>query len=370
MRLLESASVDQQHEGEVFACAYSPDGAFVLSGGWDGQLRLWDSTSGASTVTFQASPRPLSACAFSPDGQRWLSGTMEGLLHVWDPVSHHGILGFLAHTRPISGITYSPDAQFLATCSWDRHIILRRTGKERDGRSLSGHLDIVAGCRFTLDGKYLLSWSHDRTLRLWDLDLGKDVHTFSGHTDRITCGSLSPDGRWAVSGSRDQTVRLWDLERRLEIATVNVGAEVRAVLFLLDAESVIVVDAAGRIFLMGIPDFEVQDQLQTGLKFLCADLAPSGLQLALGGEDGRVHRLGLEGRENTSVVVTATQTVKPASGLGRFLGGNKLTRSYRYICPVCRLATEASKLPAQPVVCSGCRQSLRINSRFQVLQSC
>jgi WD40 repeat protein len=369
LRLLEAAASNEHHEGEVFACAYSPDGAFVLSGGWDGHLRLWEAGSGAPVVTLQASPRPLSACAVSPDGQQWMSGSMEGLLSVWDAVSHQAVMGFLAHTRPVSGIVFSPDGQLMATSSWDRNVALRRIGREREGRSLGNHVDIVAGCRFTVDGKHLLSWSHDRTLKLWELELGRDIHTFTGHTDRINCASLSPDGRWAVSGGRDATLRLWDLERRVETATVNIGAEVRACFFLLDGESVLVVDAAGRIFLMATPSFEVQVSLQTGLKVMCAEMAPSGMQVALGGEDGRVRLLAIEGLEHSSLIVTATQSVRPTTGLfGRFLG-NGLTRTYQYTCPVCRQTAESSKLPSALVTCSRCRRALRVNQRVQRFQS-
>ena len=66
----------------------------------------------------------------------------------------------------------------------------------------------------------------------------------------------------------------------------NLGAEVRACFYLLDGESVVAADSAGRLFLMSVPNFEVQAQAQTTFKVMCGDLAPSGLQLALGAEDG------------------------------------------------------------------------------------
>jgi WD40 repeat protein len=371
MQLLESASPGERHEGEVFACACSADGAFVLTAGWDGQLRLWEAGSGSALASLPASPRPLSACAFSADGRQWVTGSMEGLLTFWDSVSHQTESSFLAHTRPVSAVTYSPSGTWLCTTSWDRNLALRKVGKEREARVLQGHQDIVAGCAFTTDGRQIVSWSHDRTLRLWDLDVSRDVHTFTGHGDRVTAASLSPDGRWLLSGSRDETARLWDLHGRAEVAAVKVGTEVRCCEFLLDAESVLIVDAAGRIFLMSIPGFEGKAQLQTGLKFLCSDLAPSGQQLALGGEDGRLHRLSLEGLTLGTLVVTATQSLKPASGLlNRLMGSTKLTRTFNYACPVCQNSFETTKLPAHPIKCPKCRQSLRVNPQTCVMVGC
>src|SRR4051794_6250807 len=152
LRLLDAAATTERHDGEVYSCAYTPDGAFVLTGGWDGYLRLWDMASGDVRVSLAASPKPLSCSACSPDGLNWFSGSMEGLFTIWDGVSQQPLQSFVAHPRPISGIAFAPDGQRLATASWDRAVTLRKLGKEREGRTLSGHADIVAGCRFTVDG--------------------------------------------------------------------------------------------------------------------------------------------------------------------------------------------------------------------------
>ena len=321
LRLLEPASPPERHEGEVYSCAYTPDNAFVVSGGWDGVLRLWDATAGLPMVKLPASPKPLSACAAAPDGQHWICGSMDGLLSFWDVVSHQVTMNFLAHTRPISAICFSPDGQSLATASWDRQIALRRIGRESEGRTINAHDDIVAGCRFTVDGKQLVSWSYDETIKIWDVKTMRQVAVLAGHTDRVTTLALSPDGQWALSGSRDATVRLWNLDDHTETATVNLGAEVRACFFLLDAESVVVADAASRMFLMSSPSFEIQAKLKTPFRVMCGDLAPSGMQLALGCEDGIVYFVHVEGLEDASLVVTAMQNLKQQSNmLDRFLG--------------------------------------------------
>jgi WD40 repeat protein len=369
LRLLDNVAPTQGHNGEVFSCAYSADGGFVLSGGWDGYLRLWDSSSGAPLACLPASPKPLSACAFHPDGKQWLSGSMEGLLTFWDGVSHQSLFSFVAHTRPISAITFAPEGEVVATASWDRLITLRKVGREREGRNLSGHLDIVAGCRFTVDGKHLLSWSHDGTLKVWALDLGTELYELEGHKDRVTTAALSPDGRYALSGSRDGTLRLWDLPKRTTLGSVQLGPEVRACFFLLDGESVVAADAGGRLVLMTVPGFAVQAQVQAPYKALCGELAPSGTQLVLGGEDGRVHLVGIDGLEEASLVVTATQAYKEEATLfGRLLGTTRRTRTYQYTCPACRQTVQAAKLPTEPVACPRCRRRLRVNPRAPLLQ--
>ena len=111
LRLLEELIVPDRHDGEVFGCAYTPDGTAVLSAGWDGQLRFWNVATGDAIASLKVSGKPLSSCGFTPDGKHWLSGSMEGLLGIWNAETQESIVNFVAHTRPISSIRYCPGRQ-------------------------------------------------------------------------------------------------------------------------------------------------------------------------------------------------------------------------------------------------------------------
>jgi WD40 repeat protein len=361
--LLEVISPVTPHSGEVYGCAFTSDGTATLSGGWDGLLRVWDPATGEIFLDLDVSPKPLSCCACSPDGLQWLVGTMEGNISVWDGSSQQQILAYTAHTRPVSSIAFSPDGQSLVTASWDHTVVLRKLGKEKEGKILSGHQDIVTGARFSTDGKNIISWSHDGSIKIWDAATGRDLFTLFGHGDRVTSLWPSPDGASILSGSRDGTIRTWDLDTGSEIATVGLGAEVVACFYLPDNESIIAVDAAGRLFLMSVPSFQVQCQLQTNLRVMCGDLSPNGTQLALGTADGMVQFVLIEGLESAALLVTPTVTMKEHSTLfGRLLGQTRTTKFYVYTCPGCRAVTELTSLPPM-TNCPKCRRRLRLNQR-------
>jgi WD40 repeat protein len=367
LRLLP-ASGGEGHQGEVYSCAFTPDGAFVLSAGWDGQLRLWDVSSGLPVTALRAGTKPLSACAVAPDGRHWLSGSMEGLLGAWDAVSHQARMIFVAHIRPISAICFSPEGKHLATASWDRQLVVRPAGKEREGRTLSGHTDIVAGCRFTPDGRQILSWGHDGSLRFWEVETGCGLGTLRAHQDRVVAAALSPDGRAAVSSGRDGLLKFWDLQHRSEVSAVRLG-ELRACFFLPDGASVATVDAGGWMLLLTVPGLEVVAELGTGLKPQCGDLGPAGTRIALGGEDGRVHLIAVDGLEEAPLVVTASQTLKPkASALGRLLGSRKMAPAFQFTCPACRHCVEVDALPRQAFPCARCGRALRLDPTVRQLQ--
>jgi WD40 repeat protein len=369
LQLLEAAPGDERTGADLFCCTYSADGAFVLTAGWDGWLRFWAAPAGTEVTGLRVGPKPLSSCAISPDGRNWLAGSIEGWLSVHDASTLMSSLNFVAHTRPISSIRYSPDGEQLTTSSWDRQVVLRKVGKEREGKALAGHTDIVAGCRYSADGQQLLSWSYDGSARLWDASSGRELAYLTGHEDRVTAAALSPDGKWVASGGRDGVVKLWDLATQTATRTVVQSAEIRGLFFLLDGESLVSVNAAGRVGLLTVPTLEVQTHLKTDLKVQCAELSPNGQQVVLGCEDGRVHFIAVEGLEESSLLVTATERAQESRGvLGRIWGSPRVVNTYQYTCPACRQTAETKTLPSQPFPCPACQRRLRVNTKVRQMQ--
>jgi WD40 repeat protein len=257
---------------------------------------------------------------------------------------------------------FSPDGTLLASASWDRSVSVWPTDRLGQGRTLGHHDDIVAGCCFTPDGKRLTSWSYDQTVAVWEVVKKRAVFQMKGHTDRVLVGAVSADARWLATAARDRQVRLWDLQTGREAAAVGLQGEPRGACFLLDAETLILTDAHGRLTVHCLPDLQVRAELHTGLPVQCADLAPSGAVLALGCTDGRVCLVAVEGVEAAPLVVTASKTVRSADGvLRRLLGRSKPQVVYQCTCPACRRSFE---LPGedtrQPTPCPGCRRQVRV----------
>src|SRR5262249_4116795 len=155
--------------------------------------------------------------------------------------------------------------------------------------TLSGHDDIVAGCCYTPDERRLLSWSHDGTLQLWQMDSLTSLTTIKAHKDRVNAAAVSPDGRGIAAGARGGIRTVWALAAEPPAASVQLPREIRACFFLLDGQSMVVVDQIGRVAMFTLPDLGEAEALLTGLAVQCAQLSPSGEQIALGCGDGRVH---------------------------------------------------------------------------------
>jgi WD40 repeat protein len=369
MQVLAMGSDTKTNGKEIFACAFTQDSEYALTGSWDGSMRIWEAGTGLLVKSFVAGAKPLSACAVSPDGKTILTGSMDGVMACWDSC-HQLTSSFIAHTRPISTICFASDSQTVATASWDKKLTIRNVATIKEGQILAGHEDIVAGCQFMPDMTHLLSWSHDGTLRLWDIASNQRSLLLAGHTDRVNCASVSPDGRWIVSASRDRELKLWDWRQKTAIRTKATEDEVRGLFFMQDCQSLVTIDHDGWLTLYALPNLNIQEQVETQLSVQCSEISPSGTRIALGGEDGRICIVEVQGIEKAPLLVVATQTTRlTSSGIFRLLGKKpKISHSFSCTCPACSHSFDLPDyLPGQPAPCPNCHQTLRFSGVNQVV---
>lgn len=360
LRLLTTAAASPAQGNELLCCAYSPDNRFIVTGGWDGHLRLWDCVQGGALTGFQVSPKPVSACGITPDGKVIVSGSLEGMLARWNSETQRQISTFLPHTRPVSGLCFLPDGR-MVTASWDKTLILWN-GDKQEGKTFTGHTDIVAGARVSPDSKQMLSWAYDNTLRLWEIATSRLLATFNGHADRVLCAAASMDSQYVVSGSRDHALKLWDYATGNLLASLTLEDEVRACFLLLDMQTLISVEANGKLRVLALPGLHQTGELATGLPVQCADLAPSSDQIALACSDGRVHLVAIEGMMGEALAVAARQDLRVTqTTLQKLFGKTQQIFIYRVMCPVCRQEFEwPNHNPSQPASCPSCFRQLKI----------
>jgi serine/threonine protein kinase len=196
------------HRDRVTSVAFSPDGDAVLSGSFDRTMRLWRTSDGNALRTFQAQESVWGvAWGQGADGGRLASAGKSGIIRLWhfngSPL--HALRG---HSNSVESLAFSSDGALLASASQDRSIRLWHTGDGSLARTLKSQAEVI-GVAFSPDGALLASGGKDRLIRLWRVETGDLLRTFDPLPTAIWSVSFSPDGSLVASGSVDGTVRLW-----------------------------------------------------------------------------------------------------------------------------------------------------------------
>jgi WD40 repeat protein len=200
-------------ESEVYAIALSPDGKKVASGCGDGAVRLWDVDTGKVIAKWHTG---IAYCVcWSRDGGRVVSGAFrDRKARGWDVESGKTVLAIETGFNDVYAVIYSPDTTMIATGGrgQEEYLLIwdAKTGKHL--ANLKGHTATVACLTWTADGKTLISGSWDYSIRTWNTTTWHQIAVVTGHTSHVFGIAISPNGRILASASWDNTARLWNFE--------------------------------------------------------------------------------------------------------------------------------------------------------------
>ncbi|RGB37439.1 WD40-repeat-containing domain protein [Rhizophagus diaphanus] len=250
---IECKRTFNSHQGPVHIARYNTSGDYVLSGGQDRTIRLWNPETGLNIKTYTGHGKEVLDLSVTQDHSRFASCGGDRQVYYWDVSTGNTIRRFEGHNQRINAVCFNWEGTVLASGSYDTTIrlwdcrsnsrapiqileepkdsvtSLHMTQYEIVSGSADGYIrthDIRMGVLITDlisypvtsvcisgDNNCILASSLDSTIRLMDRENGGLLNDFKGHENvsyKIH-SRLSNNDAYVISGSEDGKIYIWDL---------------------------------------------------------------------------------------------------------------------------------------------------------------
>ena len=200
------------HENDVNAIAFSPDGQLLATASLDNTARVWEwkrKKSGSCEVLRPRHRDNVVAIAFSPKGKYLATASLDQTVQLRVVASDY--ITHLKHTSGVVDVAFADeDEKYLATASADGTARVWETTTGKEVGRIRQHNAFVRAVTFSPDGRYLATASLDNTARVWETTSGRPITPPLKHANGVVAAAFSPDGQYLATASWDNTARVWE----------------------------------------------------------------------------------------------------------------------------------------------------------------
>jgi WD40 repeat protein len=210
----------------VTAVSFSLDGTALAAATRNGDLLVWDTTTGELVHHMRVEPGVV-RIGLSPDRDTVATGDSSGAVELWafDGELLHNLR---EHAQPVTDVRFDPSGRLLVTASEgsSRNVALWDVRTGRLLHPLIGHFGTVTAASFSPDGRWILT-AGPISSAIWSLSSTSPLFYLRGPTDLLTDAEWAPTGFAVTTAERDGIIRTYNCTLCRPLSGLEALAEAR-----------------------------------------------------------------------------------------------------------------------------------------------
>ncbi|XP_029916577.1 cilia- and flagella-associated protein 52 [Myripristis murdjan] len=203
--------IHNAHSMGVTAIAGTSDCKKIISGGGEGQIRVWELQPHGHRLleTMKEHKATVTCIKIKSDNKECVTASSDGACIIWDLVRFVRNQMVLANTL-FRTVCYHPEEYQIITSGTDRKIGYWDIFDGSAIRELEGSQSgAINGMHISQDGKHFVTGGDDKLVKVWNYQDGDVTHVGVGHGGSITSVKICTNSRTLVSTSADGAILQW-----------------------------------------------------------------------------------------------------------------------------------------------------------------
>ncbi len=199
------------HLGAVTSLNFSKNNKYIISCGKDYSARIWNIDTPANSKVYSMHFEPVTSAFLDGSGKNIITSSTDGTIRFTN-VADSRKSKIIKVGKSISDVLMSKDNKFYYAAVKGGTIAKIEVGSTKTIEEMVGHKDEINALDISTDGRILASAGSDKMIILWDLTTGKELKRLMGFEWKVTSVEFSSDGKYVVGGCNEGTTKLFDVE--------------------------------------------------------------------------------------------------------------------------------------------------------------
>ncbi|XP_049900646.1 cilia- and flagella-associated protein 52 [Epinephelus moara] len=203
--------IHNAHRMGVTAIAGTRDCKRIVSGGGEGQVRVWELQPHSHRLleTMKEHKATITCIKIKSNDKECVTASSDGACIIWDIVRFVSLQMVIANTL-FRTVCYHPEEYQLITSGTDRKVAYWDVYDGSAIREVEGSQSgAINGMHISQDGKHFVTGGDDKLVKVWDYMEGTVTHIGIAHGGSITSIKICSNNRTLVSTSADGAILRW-----------------------------------------------------------------------------------------------------------------------------------------------------------------